>query len=267
MATQKATFELVTLMNRRSRLTLYIVGILVCSVLVSIKYRGCRTLDDLAINRVRRLAQSREEFKHRWLGVGVIQYPSDLITYAEILYKSRPEVIIETGTNYGGLAVYFATLMEHINPATKILTVDIDSANWHNELAEGRITPRMLERIVFIEGDSVSDQTIAQMKQHANGKRGLVLLDSLHTREHVLKELQLYSQFVAPDSYLIVNDTHFEVLDLMGHGAGKGPLSAVRDFLESNSEFVIDANLPGTLVSCSPSGFLKRVRTVSAAAR
>jgi cephalosporin hydroxylase len=117
----------------------------------------------------------------------VIQYPSDLITYAHLLYQTKPEA--------------------------KILTVDIDSEEWNKEVAEGRITPRMLERIVFIKGDRVSERVLHEVLRHANGKRGMVLLDSLHSKEHVLKELNLYSKFGAEGSYLIVNntnDTHLE---------------------------------------------------------
>src|SRR5262249_14878964 len=92
---------------------------------------------------------------------------------------------------------------------------------------------------------------------HTEGKRGLVLLDSLHTREHVLKELKLYSSFVSPGSYIIVNDTHLEIMNFMD--AGSGPMQAVRDFLKTTKEFTIDPDLPGTIISCALSGFLKRI--------
>lgn len=243
-------------MARRTRFILYLVGI--CSAALVILARDLEpAFDKLAIERVRYLAQAREEFKNRWLGVGVIQYPSDLITYASLLYKVRPEVIIETGTNYGGLAVYFATVMENINPNAKIITVDIDSSKWDQEVAEGRITSKMLERIVFVKGDSVSDPVINKIREYTKGKRGLVLLDSLHTREHVLKELKLYSPFVSAGSYIIVNDTHLEMMNIMD--AGSGPMKAVKDFLEATTEFTIDPDLPGTIISCAPSGFLKRI--------
>ena len=102
---------------------------------------------------------------------GDIRYPSDLLAYAQLLYQTKPEVIIETGTNYGGLAVYFATLMEQIDPEATIITVDIDSEKWDKEVAEGRITQRMLKQIVSIKGDSVSEQVLHAVQKHANGKR------------------------------------------------------------------------------------------------
>ena len=217
-------------MKRRVRLGIYCLGIVVFGSISLYRASG-PLVDRLAIRRVQHLAQERAEFKNRWLGVGVIQYPSDLLAYAQLLYQIKPEVIIETGTNYGGLAVYFATLMEQINSEAKIITVDIDSEKWDKEVAEGRITQRMLKQIVFIKGDSVSEQVLHEVQKHANGKKGLVLLDSLHAKEHVLKELRLYFKFVAEDSYLIVNDTHLEVLGIMGPDK-EGALSAVQEFSE-----------------------------------
>ena len=115
----------------------------------------------------------------------------------------------------------------------------------------------MLERIVFVKGDSISPAVIDRIRELAEGKRGLVLLDSLHTSEHVLKELELYSPFVSPGSYIIVNDTHLEMMKFMDMGSG--PLRAVKDFLKENKEFTIDPDLPGTIISCAPSGFLRRI--------
>ena len=115
----------------------------------------------------------------------------------------------------------------------------------------------MLQRIVFVKGDSVSEPVIRQIREHTEGKKRLVLLDSLHSSEHVLKELNLYSPFVSPGSYIIVNDTHLELMNIMG--AGTGPMRAVNDFLRTTTEFTIDPELPGTIISCAPSGFLKRI--------
>ena len=157
-------------MNRKFRLGIYCLGIVVFGS-ISLYHASGPLVDRLAIRRVQHLAQERVEFKNRWLGVGVIQYPSDLLAYAQLLYQTKPEVIIETGTNYGGLAVYFATLMEQINPEATIITVDIDSEKWDKEVAEGRITQRMLKQIVFIKGDSVSEQVVHEVQKHANGKR------------------------------------------------------------------------------------------------
>jgi len=146
--------------------------------------------------------------------------------------------------------------MENINANAKIIAVDIDSSKWDQEVAERRIAAKMLERIIFVKGDSVSEPVINQIQAYTEGKRGFVLLDSLHTREHVLKELSLYSSFVSPGSYLIVNDTHLAMMNIMD--TGSGPMRAIKDFLETTKEFTIDPDLPGTIISCAPSGFLTR---------
>jgi len=246
-------------MKRKVRLAVLGIGILF--LLADTKYRFIKAgLDRWAIRRVQFLVQESEEFKNRWLGVGVIQYPSDLMAYSDLICQIRPEVIIETGTNYGGLAVFFATLLEKVNPKGTVITVDISSEKWLGTTTSGTVNPELLAKIVFIQGDSVSEATIEKIRKLAGDKKGLVILDSLHTREHVLKEMKLYSRFVAPNSYLIVNDTHLEIMGIAEHGSGNGPLTAVRQFLESNSQFAIDLEYPRSVISCAPSGFLKRIK-------
>ena len=217
-------------------------------------------LNAWAIRRVQTLVQEREEFKNHWLGVGVIQYPSDLLGYAELINETRPEAIIETGTNYGGLAIFLATLLQNLDPNARVITVDIDSDRWEGTKNARKLPDGLLSKITFLQGDSVSNTILEQVKNLVGGRRAMVILDSLHTSEHVLKELNLYSQFVAPNSFLIVNDTHLEHLRMMGPGEGIGPLTAVHKFLQSNSSFVVDSRYPRSIISCAPSGFLKRVR-------
>jgi cephalosporin hydroxylase len=236
----------------------YVVGAVLVLLKIGFDFFSLRSSHEDIPRKALRLAQERREFQHRWLGVGVIQYPTDLMTYAELIYRTKPEVFVETGTNYGGLAVYVATLLEKINPDAKVITVDIDGAKWREDLP--KIPKGLLQRIVFIEGDSVAVSTVEQISQHAQGKKGMVLLDSDHSRRHVEKELKLYSQFVAVNNYLIVNDTHLEILEVEEMKRGEGPLTASESFLHSNPEFDVDESLPGTIISCAPSGFLKRVR-------
>jgi cephalosporin hydroxylase len=114
--------------------------------------------------------------------------------------------------------------------------VDIDSEKWDKEVDGGKDHAPDVRADCIHQGDSVSEGVLHEVLRHANGKRGLVLLDSLHSKEHVLKELNLYSKFVAEGSYLIVNDTHLEVLGIMGPDK-EGALSAVQEFLKSTNEF------------------------------
>ena len=227
-----------------------------------------RTWDNYMIHKVQQFAQYRTgEFLNTWLGIDIQQYPSDLMIYQELIYSQKPEIIVETGTYKGGLSVYLATILEHVNPTGRVLTVDIEGQSWRETVASGRIPEYLLERITFYESDSVADELIKKLSGLTAGKKTMVILDSSHTAAHVLRELKLYSTMVTPGSYLIVNDTHLEGIgwirqnlwDRIFHPeSGIGPLTAVHQFMSSTRDFVIDPKLPKSYISCSPSGFLKR---------
>jgi cephalosporin hydroxylase len=212
--------------------------------------------DDLAVSRAQFLRTLGQEYVNSWLGVPLLQNTEDMIGYAELIYRLKPETIVETGTYHGGLALYLATVLEKVNRQGKIVTIDIESSGWDEELKAGRITPEFLERIVFIKGSSTDDSVIRQVAQYAEGKSCLVILDSDHRREHVSRELQLYSKFVSKGSYLIVNDTDWPPLNKT---SGKGPMAAINDFIPNNSDFTIDPDLPKYIYSCAHNGFLKRI--------
>lgn len=242
-------------MARKIRIGLLCIGIVAALAEIWV-HPFLNAFDDLAVRRIRFLMTIGWEYKNYWLGVPLLQNPEDMITYAELIYRLKPETIVETGTYHGGLALYLATVLEKINRQGKIVTVDIESSGWDEELKAGRITPEFLERIVFIKGSSTNDSVIRQVAQYAEGKSCLVILDSDHRREHVFRELQLYTQFVSKGSYVIVNDTDWPPLNKT---SGKGPMAAIKDFMSSNSSFVIDPDLPRHIYSCAHNGFLKRM--------
>lgn len=243
--------------SRNVRLGAYLAGIFLC--LMELWFHPIeRAVNAWTIRRVHLLMTINDEGKHRWLGAGVIQFPADLITYAELIYDIKPEVIIETGTNYGGLAVFLATVLEKVHPGGTVVTIDIDSTKWDQE--SKLIPPDLMNRIVFVKGDSASTEVLEKVRNYAEGKKALVILDSLHTKEHVLSELKLYSAFVALNSYIIVNDTQHEILKIGGVETGAGAMTAIKEFLQTGDTFQIDQTLPRSLISCAPSGFLKRLK-------
>jgi cephalosporin hydroxylase len=255
-------------MGRKIRIALYFLGIVL--LLLENKFHLIASgWDGMVISRVRQIAQNEtREYQNSWLGVEMLQFPSDLMAYSELIYRVRPQVIIETGTYSGGLSMYLATLMEKVCPEARVLTVDIDGGRWRQTVSSGKLPSDLADRIIFIEGDSVSDPVLKLVEDHAGGKNALVILDSSHSRDHVFRELQRYSRFVGPGSYVIVNDTHLEVIGairenlvtrILHPGSGLGPLTAVRQFLETNKQFEVDHSLPRSYISCAPSGFLRRV--------
>jgi cephalosporin hydroxylase len=243
--------------SRRARLAILTVGSILC--LIEIQFKPLDQLwSRLSIRTTRALPLlSAWEYTSYWFGVELLQTPNDLLTFANLVFRVQPDVIIETGTYNGGSAIYFATLLEKINPDGKVITVDLDSERWDRTLEDGRVPKALISRIVFIQGNSVSDSVLNRIEIYTRNKRGLVFLDSAHGKDHVVKELRLYSRFVTHGSYLIVHDTLTEALWTVHN---PGPLAAIREFLAGTQDFEIDHQLPERVLSLCPSGFLKRVK-------
>ncbi len=202
-------------------------------------------------------------YNFSWMGRPIIQYPQDMLAMQEIIWEIKPDLIIETGIAHGGSLIYYASLLELIGDG-EILGVDID-IRAHNK-TEIEKHP-MFKRIKMIEGSSVSSETISKVAEIAKGKkRVLVTLDSNHTHEHVLQELNLYAPFVTEGSYLVCFDTIVEDLPndyLPGRAWSQGdnPKTAVWEFLKSNANFEIDKQIDNKLlISVAPDGYLKRVK-------
>ncbi len=186
-----------------------------------------------------------------WLGVQTLKCPLDLWIYQEIVAEIQPDVIIESGTAYGGSALFLAAVLDQIGKG-KVVTIDV-------ETREG--LPRH-ERIEYIVGSSTSESTLQRVRQSIRpGDKVLVILDSAHNTEHVLEELRLYHGFVTPGSYVIVEDTN-----MGGHpvhtdyapDSGPGPMAAVLEFLEGNPRFCADPMREKFKMGFNPNGFLRR---------
>lgn len=207
--------------------------------------------------------KAQYSYNFSWMGRPIIQYPQDMIAMQEIIWQIKPDLIIETGIAHGGSLVYYASLLELIGNG-EVLGIDIDIRE-HNR-AEIERHP-MFKRIKMITGSSINPATLEQVKQVASGKeRIIVCLDSNHTHEHVLNELQMYEQFVSLNSYLVVFDTIVEFMPdnyLPGRPWEKGnnPWTALMDFLKVNTNFEIDHSLDNKLlISVAPNGYLKRMK-------
>jgi cephalosporin hydroxylase len=181
-----------------------------------------------------------------WLGTHTQKCPLDLWIYQEILYELRPEAIVETGTASGGSALFLASVCDLLGQG-KIISVDIEDAErpQHDRvtyLTGSSVAPKIVDRVVEFVGDAAPV---------------LVILDSDHSREHVLEELRAYSPVVTPGSYLIVEDTNVN-----GHPVlpehGPGPMEAVDEFLDSAPEFSVDPEREKFFLTFNPRGFLRK---------
>lgn len=190
--------------------------------------------------------QTREN--NSWLGVKVWKCPLDMWIYQELLYRVRPDIVVETGTYKGGSAYFMAGMFDLMGHG-RVLTIDVD---------EDVDRPEH-ERIEYLIGSSVDPGVLARVRQEvAHSETVLVILDSDHHRDHVLAELREYSEMVTPGSYLIVEDTNIN-----GHPVrqeyGPGPREAIEVFLAGTSDFVPDAACEKFLLTWNAGGYLSRV--------
>jgi cephalosporin hydroxylase len=199
-----------------------------------------------------------------WLGRPIIQYPQDIIALQEIIWQVKPDLIIETGIAHGGSLIFSASMMELLGGDGVVVGIDIDIRS-HNR-AEIEKHP-LFRRITMIEGSS-TDPAIAQevYSLARQRKKVLVVLDSMHTHDHVARELELYSPLVSSGSYLVVFDTVIEDLPSDSYpdrpwGKGNNPKTAVWEFLKKTDRFVIDREMENKLlITVAPDGYLKCVK-------
>jgi len=221
------------------------------------------SLCDLGVDFINKTSRYKYSYNFSWMGRPIIQYPQDMIAMQEILWEVQPDLIIETGIAHGGSLVFYASILELIGKG-EVLGIDIDIREHNRREIESH---PMFKRISMIEGSSVSEDIVGQARKTTNEKQTvLVVLDSNHTHEHVLKELQLYSSLVTKGSYLVVFDTIIEDMPDDSFpdrpwGKGNNPKTAAREFLKNHDEFVIDKNIDHKLlISVAPDGYLRRVK-------
>jgi cephalosporin hydroxylase len=210
------------------------------------------------------IVSNREKYSYNfsWMGRPIIQYPQDMIAMQEILWDIKPDLIIETGVAHGGSLIYYASLMELMGKG-HIVGIDIDIRKHNRDAIESH---PMFKRISLLEGSSVSDDIVNQAKSFIKpGMTVLVSLDSNHTHEHVLHELELYAPMVTVGSYCVVFDTIVEDMPKAMYDrpwdVGNNPKTAVFEYLKTHPEFEINKAIDNKLlISVAPDGYLKRIR-------
>lgn len=218
-----------------------------------------QTANDFMYESIR----AKYSYNFSWMGRPIIQYPQDMIAMQEVLWRVQPDLMIETGIAHGGSLIFYASILELIGKG-EVLGIDIDIREHNRKAIEEH---PMYKRIKTVEGSSVSDEVVAQVKKLAEGKEKIIVcLDSNHSHKHVLKELELYSPFVTKGSYLVVFDTI--IADMPDDffpdrpwGKGNNPKTAVWEFLKTHDKFVVDKNIEHKLlITVALDGYLKRVK-------
>jgi len=223
--------------------------------------------DDIKFQAVSRdwMQQSVDKkysYQFDWLGVPIIQMPQDILMFQEIVYKTKPDLIIETGVARGGSIVFWASIQKLCGITGKVIGVDLDIRGHAREAIDNS---NFRDVIQLIEGSSVDYEVIEQVKNYiSQHKKIMVVLDSNHTHEHVLSELEIYSKFVTKDCFMLVLDTVIDDLDRDPErpwGPGLSPKSAVREFMLKNSEeFIHEQSYENrALLSVAPYGYWRKI--------
>ena len=207
-------------------------------------------------------------YNFSWLGRPIIQNPIDIMAMQEIIWEVKPDLIIETGIAHGGSLIFSASMLE-LNAAcggpsdAEVLGIDIDIRPHNREAILGH---PMSKRIIMVEGSSVAPEVIERVREKAKSKsRILICMDSNHTHDHVLAELEAYAPLTSVGSYCIVFDTFVEdvpagVFQNRPWHPGNSPKTAVWEYLKIHSEFEIDKSIQyKLLITVAPDGYLKRI--------
>lgn len=207
------------------------------------------------------VSKNKYSYNFTWLGLPIIQFPQDILAMQEIIWKTKPDIIIETGIARGGSLIFYASMLKLLGKNGFVIGVDID-IRIHNKKALKQHS--LYSKIKLIEGSSIDTKTIEKLKKLIkNNKKILVILDSNHSHEHVLQELYLYSPLVKKDNYLVVFDSIIEDLpsSLVKNrpwGKGDNPKTAIWEFLKNNKRFKIDKDIENKLlITVAPDGYLK----------
>ena len=207
-------------------------------------------------------AKHEYSYHFTWLGRPIIQYPQDLIALQEIIWSTKPDLIIETGIARGGSLIFSASILEMIGKG-QVLGIDIDIREQNKQAIKNH---NLFKRISMFEGSSIDKKIVKKVYEFAKGKKNiLLLLDSLHTHKHVLEELNLYSNLIKKNNYIvvydtIVNDMPKNSFENRPWNKKNNPKTAVKEFLSKNNKFKIDKEIENKLLITScPDGFLKRI--------
>ena len=235
-------------------------------------------LKDAAYQFMKSSLAPKYSYNYSWMGRPIIQYPQDMAAMQELVWQVKPDLIIETGIAHGGSLIMNASFLALLElaeaaengqvvdpkkPKRKVLGIDIDIRPHNLEAIKAH---PMSNRIDMIQGSSIAPEIINQVKEYSKAyKTILISLDSNHTHEHVLAELEAYAPLTSVNSYCVVFDGVVEDMpkELSGDrpwGPGNNPKTAVWEYLKSHSEFEIDKSVQNKLlITVAPDGYLKRI--------
>ena len=202
-------------------------------------------------------------YQWTWLGLPIIQLPQDIVATQEIIWATKPDVIIETGIAWGGSVVLYASILQLIGKG-EVVAIDL---NLYDHVSKQIMDYPFSSRIHLYKGSSTDPGVVARVKSHVKaGQSVMVLLDSNHTHEHVLDELRTFGPMVTKGQYVVVSDTVVEDMPAQTHrprawGPGNNPQTALRAYLKETDRFEIDQQVNRKLLlTYTPDGYCRCIK-------
>ncbi len=209
--------------------------------------------------------QYKFTYNFTWMGRPIIKFPNDIVIQQELMWQLKPDLVIETGIAHGGSVIFTASMMEMMQIDGEVVGIDIDIRKHNRDQIEAH---PMAKRITMYEGSSTSEEIIEKVRKHTVGKKCvMVILDSLHSHEHVYNELKAYAPMVTVGSYCVLPDTFIEFFpkgyysDSRPWDVGDNPYTGMKQYLAETDMFETDHHLTNkAMITETIDGYLKRVR-------
>lgn len=217
-----------------------------------------------AIKIINTLLDTKYNYHFNWFGIPTIQFPNDLMVIQEIIYEYKPDIIVETGVAHGGTLLFYASILKLIKKKFSIIGIDILIKKKNKKKI---LSNQLSKNIKLFETSSDDLDTIQKIKKIVNKKKVIIILDSNHSHNHVLNELNLYSEIIKKNGYLIAMDTTTEFVKKKhinrnrNFSKGNNPFTAVNEFLKKNKNFKIDFYYENkSFITGCFNGFLKKIK-------
>ena len=221
-------------------------------------------LNALSLEWMQRAEKHKYCYNYTWMGRPIIKFPNDIVLAQEIIWEVKPDLIIETGIAHGGSIIFSASMLELLGGNGEVAAVDIDIRSHNRKAIEEH---PMAKRIRMWEGSSTDEKIANEIRALAHSKKSvMVFLDSLHTHDHVLREMEIYGPMVTVGSFMVVIDTCIEAFPAGTYqdrpwDVGNNPMTAAKAYLKDHNEFIVDNDCCNKLcITEAFSGYLRKVR-------
>ena len=232
----------------------------------NIKIQGTVASQKKSLSIINQLLKTKFNYQFDWLGIPAIQFPNDMLIIQELIFKQKPKIIIECGIGHGGMLIFYASILKLLNIKNfKVIGIDILIKKKNRKKIESHSLSKYIK---LYETSSVDKIFFEKLKKNIflKNSRKLVILDSNHTKNHVLKELDLYSTLIKKGEYIVVMDTIIEFINKIYNKGkefkkGNSPYNAVVHFLKKNKNFKVDNFYENkSFLTVAKKGFLKKIR-------